>query len=84
MSVGAEPLFVVCFQQRPQGFLYELVAPGWDARLLTRTGGQPVRVETIQADLAAGAPATLLCTTSVVLDKGTKCRKTAVFPTPFQ
>jgi hypothetical protein len=26
----------------------------------------------------------LLCTTSVVLDKGTKCRKTAVFPTPFQ
>jgi hypothetical protein len=27
------------------------------ARLLTRAGGQPVRVETIQADLAAGAPA---------------------------
>jgi hypothetical protein len=27
------------------------------ARLLTRVGGQPVSVETIQADVAAGAPA---------------------------
>jgi hypothetical protein len=27
------------------------------AQLLTRVGGQPVRVETIQADLNAGAPA---------------------------
>jgi hypothetical protein len=27
------------------------------ARLLTWAGGQPVRVESIQADLAAGAPA---------------------------
>jgi hypothetical protein len=27
------------------------------ARLLTKAGGQPVRVEAIQADLAAGAPA---------------------------
>ena len=33
------------------------LTPADVARLLTRAGGQPVRVETIQADLGAGAPA---------------------------
>lgn len=33
------------------------LTPADTARLLTQAGGQPVRVETIQADLAAGAPA---------------------------
>jgi hypothetical protein len=33
------------------------LTPADAARLLTRAGGQPVSVETIQADLAAGAPA---------------------------
>ena len=33
------------------------LTPADAARLLTRAGGQTVRVETIQADLAAGAPA---------------------------
>ena len=33
------------------------LTPADAARLLTRAGGQPVRVETIQADLSAGAPA---------------------------
>ena len=33
------------------------LTPADTAQLLTRAGGQPVRVETIQADLAAGAPA---------------------------
>jgi len=33
------------------------LTPADAARLLSKAGGQPVRVETIQADLAAGAPA---------------------------
>jgi hypothetical protein len=33
------------------------LTPADAARLLSRAGGQSVRVETIQADLAAGAPA---------------------------
>jgi hypothetical protein len=33
------------------------LTPADAARLLTRAGGQPVGVELIQADLAAGAPA---------------------------
>jgi hypothetical protein len=33
------------------------LTPADAARLLTKVAGQPVRVETIQADLAAGAPA---------------------------
>ena len=33
------------------------LTPADTARLLTRAGGPPVRVETIQADLNAGAPA---------------------------
>ena len=33
------------------------LTPADAARLLTRAGGQPVSVEIIQADLAAGAPA---------------------------
>jgi hypothetical protein len=32
------------------------LTPADAARLLSKAGGQPVRVETIQADLAAGAP----------------------------
>jgi hypothetical protein len=33
------------------------LTPADVARLLTQVGGQPVSVQTIQADLAAGAPA---------------------------
>ena len=33
------------------------LTPADAARLLTKAGGQPVPLETIQADLAAGAPA---------------------------
>ena len=33
------------------------LTPADMARLLTRAGGQPVRVEAIQVDLVAGAPA---------------------------
>ena len=32
------------------------LTPADAARLLSKAGGQPVRVETIQADLAVGAP----------------------------
>jgi hypothetical protein len=32
------------------------LTPADAARLLSKAGGQPVRVEAIQADLAAGAP----------------------------
>jgi hypothetical protein len=43
------------------------LTPADAARLLTRVGGQPVHVETIQADLAAGAPANADGTINLVL-----------------
>lgn len=39
------------------GLNLNALTPANAARLLTRVGGQPVTVEMLQADLAAGAPA---------------------------